>query len=87
MTIALKAGVAAAETPRNRTVLFSVAMRRAPIDGAEDRELAAREGGAADHDRENRVELHLVPGSGDVDRHHLRDREETPMAASTAERT
>ena len=76
ITIALKAGVAEDGMPRNTTVLSSVAISSAPIGRADEGELAAGERGAADHDREDRVELELVAGLGHVDRHHAGGRED-----------
>jgi len=77
MTIALKAGVAAAEIPRKRTVLLSVAIRRAPTVDPRIENLPPASDVPPDHDREDRVELHLVAGARDVHGHDLRDGEQS----------
>ena len=87
ITAALNAGVAEDGTPRNTTVLSSVAISTAPIAAPAERELAAGERGAADDDGEDRVEFELVAGLGDVDGHHRAGREDAGDAGEERARS
>ena len=56
-TIALNTGVTAGGTPRKVIVEVSVWMMNTPTTVPGERELAAGQRGAAEHDREDRIQL------------------------------
>ena len=84
MTIALNAGVADDGDAEEDDGLVEGRDEQRADDGAAERELPAGERGAADDDGEDRVELELVAGARDVDRHHAPGREDAGDAGEHA---